>query len=431
MSREAAYVQLEFEREYLLYTPQFGKSVMERNALFFRALYLMVCCVVTATYQLSVSTGDIMTSLLQGLVLGALIFAAIFALEMSFTKLSLRTFNTALVGIALGLCLALVVTASLNTLFSLLDIKQHTFVHHIILLGSFLASLYFGIAATLSYAEHWWLSLPFVRLLPTTEANKKELLLDLSALEDSRLTDLVRTNILDRQLVLPSFILKEIQKGIESLDETTRTRFRKALEQVKRLENIPSLGLVHKEFHFSDNEDIYTKLLRAARLMHAYILTSEQSSLKQGEEEGVIIISLESIANAIKPSAQRGEVLTIKIQRPGKEPKQGVGYLEDGTMVVVNGGGEYLGKTIRTQVLSQKYSTSGKIIFCNALQAGEEGQKISDDANLGNSYFYSERKDEQLVQQLQRLKKEPGYEKAVPERPVPERATHYDSWNRH
>ena len=96
-------------------------------------------------------------------------------------------------------------------------------------------------------------------------------------------------------------------------------------------------------------------------------MQSHLQSPLRNEEDEVSVISLETIAAALKPGAQRGEILSIKIQRLGKEPKQGVGYLDDGTMVVVNGGGEFLGQLIRTQVLSQKYSSSGKIIFCNAL----------------------------------------------------------------
>ena len=211
-----------------------------------------------------------------------------------------------------------------------------------------------------------------MRLAPATQTNKKEFLVDLSALEDSRLLELARSGLLDHQLVIPTFVVKEIQKGMESQDEATRVRHRKCYEHLKRLESMPTLGLQLKEFHFSEQDDLATKLVRAAKFLQAYILTSEQAALRS-DEEGIVVISLETIANALKPGAVRGEVLSIKIQRLGKEPKQGVGYLEDGTMVVVNGGGEFLGQTVRTQVLSQKYSSSGKIVFCNATPNDDKG----------------------------------------------------------
>jgi uncharacterized protein YacL len=208
---------------------------------------------------------------------------------------------------------------------------------------------------------------------PTTQVKKKELLIDLTALEDQRLLELARSRLLDHQLIVPTFIIKEFQKALESQDENVRARSRRCHEHLKRLEAMPELDLQIKEFHLSDEEESVQKLYSAAKQLNAYILSSCETSQLKTDEELPTTISLDTIALALKPGAQRGEILTIKIQRLGKEPKQGVGYLEDGTMVVVNGGGEFLGQTIRTQVLSQKYSSSGKIIFCNATTQDEKG----------------------------------------------------------
>ncbi len=248
-----------------------------------------------------------------------------------------------------------------------------------------MATVYMGIMLTSTSVKAWWLKMASAQAAPRRETKKKELVIDMSALEDSRLIELARSGLLDHQLVAPTFLVKELLKASESMDEHTRYRAKKCQEHLKRLETMPNLGLQVKEFHFSDAEELQQKMSRAAKQIPAYILTSQDPSQIKTEEDMPTTISLDSIAAALKPGAQRGEVLSIKIQRLGKEPKQGVGYLEDGTMVVVNGGGEFLGQTIRTQVLSQKYSSSGKIIFCNAI-GHDEGGEIRAEAEAISPY---------------------------------------------
>src|ERR1044072_7233269 len=110
--------------------------------------------------------------------------------------------------------------------------------------------------------------------------------------------------------------------------------------------------------------------------MNTNIITSDINRIQQASIEGVRIINIHLLSNALKPLTQAGEFINIKIQRYGKEPRQGVGYLDDGTMVVVNGGAEFIGETIKAQVLSVKHTSSGRMIFCNA---AEEGSLLSDE----------------------------------------------------
>ena len=128
------------------------------------------------------------------------------------------------------------------------------------------------------------------------------------------------------------------------------------------------------ETDFQEFKDPISKLVHLARIIEANIITTDINRIQQSMIEGVRVINLHSLSNALKPLTQSGEFLTIKIQRYGKEARQGVGYLDDGTMVVVNGGADYIGEVIKTQVLSVKHTSSGRIIFCNAYEeaSGEE-----------------------------------------------------------
>jgi|GEM_PF-280294 len=370
---------------------------MERNVLFYRVVFFLLSCLVATTYEFSQAFTYPIATILLGLAKGSLLFLLILGLEISLKGISLRSFNTTCVGTALGAIMGFIICNCYETLFSFLGLKLAQELNSFLLAFFYLSSLYIGIKTTQNAAQVWWMSIPFVHLAPQNQIKKKELFLDINAIEDSRLHDLARTGILDNQLVVASFVMKEIQKGCEASDEGIKIRFKKCLEQLKRLENMPHLALTHKEFASTDADELIIKLIKSAKTDGAYVLTSEQPSIKQNDDDLAYVISLEALANAIKPTAQRGEILTIKIQRPGKEPKQGVGYLEDGTMVVVNGGGDFLGETIKTQVLSQKYSSSGKIIFCNAITPDEKGNlRVTEDVShySGSPYGSYEKKEE-------------------------------------
>ncbi len=197
---------------------------------------------------------------------------------------------------------------------------------------------------------------------------------DQSVLEDGRLVDLARTGLFDGQIVVPSFLPRELKNHSESGDELARVKARKALEALRRLESLPRVGLQFKDVAVPESVELNEKIVQSAKLLNASLLTNENSPLRAETEQGMYL-AIDTIANSLRPLIPKGETLSIKIQRLGKEPKQGIGYLDDGTMVVVNGGGDFLGKNVRTQVLSQKYSSSGKIIFCNVREDdNDDGQ---------------------------------------------------------
>jgi uncharacterized protein YacL len=145
---------------------------------------------------------------------------------------------------------------------------------------------------------------------------------------------------------------------------------------LKKLEALPNLALRYNDTDFPEVKDLTGKMARLARLIDANLLSADISRVQMGSMDGVRGINLHTLANALKPLMQAGEFIKIKIQRYGKEAEQGVGYLEDGTMVAVNGGGRYIGETIECRVLSVKHTTAGRMIFCNALDL--EGQEYEE-----------------------------------------------------
>ena len=139
---------------------------------------------------------------------------------------------------------------------------------------------------------------------------------------------------------------------------------------------MPDLNVRFNETDFPEISEHTGKLVKLARLTNANLITAEMNQVETSAVEGVKIININRLSNAIKPLTQSGESITIKIQRYGKEARQGVGYLDDGTMVVVNGGGDYIGETIKAQVLSVKHTSSGRMIFCNTRESAAAAGQI-------------------------------------------------------
>ena len=187
---------------------------------------------------------------------------------------------------------------------------------------------------------------------------------------DSRIIDLATSGLINNLLVIPRFTVKEFIQNAEGSVEPAKVKAKRALEIVKKLETMPGLNLRYNETDFPEIKDANSKFVRLARLSDSSILTADINRIEQSSLEGITIININMLANSLKPITQTGEFLTIKVQRYGKEARQGVGYLEDGTMVVINGGAEFIGETIKAQVLSVKHTSSGRMIFCNAAEEG-------------------------------------------------------------
>lgn len=306
-----------------------------------------------------------------GIVGGLILSGILAALDFVFKRFHLRSFNTAILGLFFGYLMAQAILFSLDGITgwetssaSLMPLRFLVF----------LVCGYIGMNMTLQAAEEIRVSLPFIEFKQMSH-KKKDILVDLSILADPRMIDLATTGLLDHHLIMPRFAVKELYAQAEMGDDMVKAKARRSLELIKKLESMPSLELRYVDTDFPEIKDPMMKLIRLARFMDTHIITSDINRIQQSSIEGVRIINIHMLSNALKPITQAGESINIKIQRYGKEARQGVGYLEDGTMVVVNGGAEFIGETIKAYVLSVKHTSSGRMIFCNA---AEEGGLLTD-----------------------------------------------------
>lgn len=313
-----------------------------------------------------------------GIGLGVILGALLIGCDLLFKRFNLRSFNVSILGLFFGYLMGQALVLILDAILKISTASIHVSPQllEIVKVALFLFGIYLGTLTTLRASDELYVSIPFVRLSPTAQ-KKKDLLIDISVLSDARILDFAGSGLIDSHLILPRFLIKELYIQAESLEESTKSKAKRSLETIKKLESLPDLDMRFSDTDFPEVKDSMAKMIRLARLLDANVLTADISRIQTSTIEGVRMINFHALSNALKPLMQTGEHIRIKIQRYGKEPRQGVGYLEDGTMVVVNGGGDYLGETIDATVLSVKHTTSGRMIFCNA--PDEEGRFPYDD----------------------------------------------------
>jgi uncharacterized protein YacL len=341
---------------------------MNVSLAFTRIFFTLIVTLLFTFYSYAHPEGSAWLNGIIGVLSGLAFSGLLFYLDIIMKRFNLRTFNVFVLGLFFGYLMgqALLITFGAVLDVSDLDKRISETTLEMFQMALFFIGLFLGTTMTLRAADELYVSVPFVKFSQATQ-KKKDLLIDSSVLSDARIIDLCATGLLDHHVIIPRFMIKELYTTVEIGDELAKQKAKRSLEVLKKLEAVPHLDVRYHDTDFPDIKDMTSKLLRLARLIDANLLTADISRIQMSSIEGVRIINLHSLSNALKPLMQTGEFIKIKIQRYGKEPRQGVGYLEDGTMVVVNGGGNFIGELIDAQVLSVKHTSSGRMIFCNAL----------------------------------------------------------------
>jgi uncharacterized protein YacL len=366
---------------------------MNRQLLLIRIIFLVVCALLMTTYMTGIwGEGATFATTIIGLIGGLLFGGVLICVESALKEVNLRTFNIALLGLFFGYLLGEVITRIFDAALSSVALTMPGEYLALVRVCVYLFTSYFGMIIAFRSAEEIHLSIPFVKL-ESSSKKKKDIMLDSSTLLDTRIIDLATSGLLDNHLIIPRFILKELHLTNESGDEHSKMKARRCLEAIRKLENIPGLNLRYIETDFPDLKDSAAKIARLARIMDATIMTADLNRAHSSPADGTRMVNLNILSNALKAPPQNGEFLSIKIQRYGKDPRQGVGYLEDGTMVVVNGGADYLGSTIKAQIVSVKSTLSGRMIFCNAIEDGSEDMEsvepLTANGDAGHKSYYT------------------------------------------
>jgi uncharacterized protein YacL len=195
------------------------------------------------------------------------------------------------------------------------------------------------------------------------QAKKSYKILDTSVIIDGRIADIAETGFLDGVIVLPQFVLRELQLVADSADSMKRNRGRRGLDILQRIQKIATLTVQIVEDDFPAIREVDLKLIELAKLYEGKIVTNDFNLNKVAQLQGVEVLNINELANSLKPIVLPGEVMKVFILKEGKEYNQGVAYLDDGTMVVVDNARKMIGKNIDISVTSVLQTTAGKMIF--------------------------------------------------------------------
>ena len=289
---------------------------------------------------------------------GGLVFAFIIVLFDRLLKgFSLRAFSSATFGLLIGLLFAKLVIASEVLRY------QSDSIQWIVGLIVYTAFAYLGMMLAMrSNRDEFSLIIPYVRFARQTTQHEP-LLLDSNVIIDGRIADLCATGFLSRSLVVSRFALDELQKLADSNDSIKRERGKRGLEILNQLQNSREVELTIHES--SDDHDIPVdaRLVRAARVLRARLLTNDAALCQVARLQGVSVLNLNDLTRALRPIVLAGDDIELNLVKEGRESHQGVGYLPDGTMIVVNHARARLGKTVTATVSSALQTAAGRLIF--------------------------------------------------------------------
>lgn len=287
-----------------------------------------------------------------GLSIGALVVLV----DILLKGFSLRGLSAVTFGLAVGALISYLVGTS--PLFDRGD-EQNIFIARLAL---FLSCSYLCAVIALRGKDEFNLVIPYVRFVPH-EVDVPLVVVDTSVLIDGRIAKVCETGFFSSALVIPSFVLKELQAVAASSDPIKQARGRRGMEVLNELRRIKHLDIRTPESQVSRRQDVDAKLVFLAQSMRAKLLTTDYNLTKLAEFQGVQCLNMNQLAKSLRPELVLGELLTLELSRPGKEDGQAVGYLDDGSMVVVVDGRNHLGRRVEVEVTSVLPTSGGKMVF--------------------------------------------------------------------
>ncbi|HET9177808.1 MAG TPA: PIN domain-containing protein [Terriglobia bacterium] len=317
------------------------------------------------------------SSLVSSLVGAVLAFAFVF-IEMRLRQASLKRLIGAAVGGTLGVVGALIISHLLN--LTSLERMSISYVQIILLL----LLGYVGIVVGASKGDLLNLAAMGGIFAAERQGRKSSKILDTSVIIDGRIADICETGFIEGPLILPQFVLRELQLVADSTDPMKRNRGRRGLDVMHRIQKIATVQVQIVEEDFPHIREVDLKLIELAKKLEGKILTNDFNLNKVAQLQRVPVLNINELANALKPVVLPGEIMRVFILKEGKEFNQGVAYLDDGTMVVVDNAKKMISKTIDISVTSVLQTTAGKMIFGKYENSKQRAEVVQPQGSAGS-----------------------------------------------
>lgn len=351
--------------------------------LIMRALFALAC----ASIGLKVSDYRGREEDLWGILIGLGVALIIIALEIVLSKRPIQSISAIVFGIITGCIIAILLYFILELAITprLVERLGFFYEHEFkLVLGLSLAVILCYVCTMVIYQtrDRFRFIIPYVEF-QKEEKGARPILIDTSAVIDGRLAELCDTRIFDTTLIVPKFVLQELQHVADSGDRLRRNRGRRGLEMLQLLQRDESVAIQIHDGRSARGSTVDSKLVSLAGQLQARILTCDYNLSKIAELQNVDTVNLHDLANALRPAVMSGEEMSLKIIRSGDEQGQGVGYLNDGTMVVVEQARDRLGQTVNAVVTNTLQTNAGRMVFARLRhdsadkgnQAGDKDQK--------------------------------------------------------
>ncbi|MEO6970870.1 MAG: PIN domain-containing protein [Chthoniobacterales bacterium] len=318
-----------------------------------RILFVTFCGTV-GTIVSSEAQGNALPGLMVGLAFGLLLVL----IDRLLKGFSLRAFSSATLGLLLGLFFANLLLAS-----EVLRYQTET-TQWIARLVVYCAFGYLGtMLAVRSNRDEFSLIIPYVRFARETTQHEP-LLIDTNVIIDGRIADLCATGFLSHSLIVPRFVLDELQTLADSRDGIKRERGRRGLEILNQLQRTREIELtIHDSTHDEDGDQVDARLVRAAKLLQARLLTNDQALCQVARLQQVPVLNLSDLSRALRPVVVAGDEMELNLVKEGRDPHQAVGYLPDGTMIVVNQARPHIGRVATVVISSALQTAGGRLVF--------------------------------------------------------------------
>jgi len=320
-----------------------------------RLFFVTISCVVG--YYIGALLGNFnVVSTSIGALSGLIGSVAIILVEIGMRRFSVRNLSAAVFGLVFGFFMAWI----LSSVIKLIPMDDRLFSSiQMVLIAIF---CYLGMIIAMRGKDEFNIIIPYVKFV---RQDKKDdiILLDTSVIIDGRIADILHTHFVEGRLVIPRFVLKELQQVADSQDVLKRNRGRRGLDILNKIQKSALLDVRIHEEDFEDIKEVDAKLVRLAKMLGAKVFTNDFNLNKVAELQGVTVLNINELANALRPVVLPGEPMEVRISKEGKEHNQGVAYLDDGTMVVVDNSRNMIGQAARVIVTSVLQTSAGRMIF--------------------------------------------------------------------
>lgn len=327
---------------------------MNKTLLPIRLVFVALCAAAGWLVSLTILAGEHNRGLAIAVGLG--IGLLVVLVDVFLKGFSLRGLSAITFGIGVGLAIAHMVGSS-----PILETGDPSTIY-LVRIGLFVICPYLAAVIALRGKDEFNLVIPYVRFVPH-EVDVPLVVVDTSVLIDGRIARVCESGFLSAALVIPRFVLNELRSVADSPDPHKQARGRRGLEVLNELRRIKNLDIRITESEVSKREDVDAKLVFLAQAMRGKLLTTDYNLAKMAEFHGVPWLNLNALAKSLRPELMIGERLEVDLVKPGKEDTQAVGFIEDGSMVVVTGGRPHIGRRVQAEIVSVLPTAGGKMIF--------------------------------------------------------------------